>query len=184
MSSPNVVAIVQARMTSSRLPEKVLLPLGNSCVLGHVVARLSRSQYVNKVVVATTQDDEDQAIVTWANVHGFDVFCGDRDNVLSRFYECALLHKADVIIRVTSDNPLVDPAIVDKTISAFLESKVDYAANNLVKTYPHGLDVEVVSFDSLAITWREAIVLADLEHVTPFIRHRPERFSLLNIASL
>lgn len=183
LPTPNIVAIVQARMTSSRLPGKVLCPLGNRCVLEHVVARLSRSAYISQVVVATTQDTEDEAIVSWANNYGTDVFCGDRGNVLSRFYECGLNYKADVVVRVTSDNPLVDPVLVDETISAFVEATADYAANNLIKTYPHGLDVEVISFDALSASWHEASQPADLEHVTQFVRHRPERFTLMNVAA-
>ncbi len=178
---PNIVAIIQARMSSSRLPGKVLLPLGEHCVLGHVIERLSCANHITKVVVATTQDSGDDAIIQWCTAHDISVFRGDRENVLSRFYECALLYKADVVVRVTSDNPLVDPELVDEAISQFLEAKVDYAANNLIKTYPHGLDVEVIDFNTLAIAWKEATLPADLEHVTQFIRHHPERFNLLNV---
>jgi spore coat polysaccharide biosynthesis protein SpsF len=177
----NIVAIVQARMTSSRLKGKVLLQLGSRLVIEHVVDRLSCSSYINKLVVATTNDLEDKAIVKWAKLYGIHSFCGDREDVLTRFYECAVKYDADVIVRVTSDNPLIDPDIVDQTISAFLESGGDFAANNLKKTFPWGLDVEVISFDALSIAYRDSITKSDREHVTQFVRHRPERFDMTNV---
>ena len=177
----NIVAIIQARMTSNRLPGKVLLKLGDRRVIEHVVDRISRSKYINKVVVAITKDLQDNPIVEWAKLYGIDSFRGDREDVLSRFYECAIKHDADVIVRVTSDNPLVDPDIVDQTISAYLKSNADFASNNLKKTFPWGLDVEVISFDALSMAWREAKTKAEREHITQFVRHHPERFHIVNV---
>jgi spore coat polysaccharide biosynthesis protein SpsF len=177
----NIVAIIQARMTSSRLEGKVLLQLGGSRVIEHVVDRLSYSSYINKVVVATTDDFEDDVIVEWAKSYGVNFFRGKKEDVLSRFYECAIEHDADIIVRVTSDNPLVDPNIVDETILLYLDSSADFASNNLKKTFPWGLDVEVISFDALSVAWKEAETKADREHVTQFVRHRPERFHLANL---
>jgi len=177
----NIVAIIQARMTSSRLEGKVLLQLGGSRVIEHVVDRLSCSSYINKVVVATTDDFEDDVIVEWAKSYGVNSFRGKKEDVLSRFYECAIEHDADIIVRVTSDNPLVDPNIIDETILLYLDSNADFASNNLKKTFPWGLDVEVISFDALSVAWKEVETKADREHVTQFVRHRPERFHLVNL---
>ena len=177
----NIVAIVQARMTSSRLKGKVLLKVGGRLVLEHVVIRLKSSNLINNVVVATTFDYEDDQIVNWANVNSTDYFRGDKKDVLSRFYNCAMQYAADVIVRVTSDNPLLDPKIVDQTISEFLSSEADFTSNNLIKTFPWGLDVEVISVNALKIAYEEAKTSSDREHVTQFLRHRPKRFKLVNV---
>ncbi|MGD2118684.1 MAG: glycosyltransferase family protein [Chromatiales bacterium] len=176
-----IVAIVQARMSSSRLRGKVLKPLGEKLVLEHVVMRLSRAEMIDEIVVATTVDAEDDVLVDWCKKKRISFFRGQRDNVLARFYECAVETHADAIVRVTSDNPLLDPAVVDRTIRLFKKSGADYAANNLVKSFPHGLDVEVISFAALSQSWREAGEGFELEHVTQFVRHRPERFKLVNL---
>jgi spore coat polysaccharide biosynthesis protein SpsF len=177
----NIVAIVQARMTSTRLKGKVLLKIGSRRVIEHVVDRLSSSNYINKVVVATTMDPEDEAIVDWAKAYRIHYFRGDTKDVLSRFYNCAIKHDADVVVRVTSDNPLVDPEIIDQTISKYLKSGADFASNNLKKTFPWGLDVEVISIEALSIAWREGTTKSNREHVTQFVRHRPERFHIVNL---
>jgi len=176
-----VVAIVQARMSSTRLVGKVLKPLGDKTVLEHVIGRLSQAILIDQIVVATTHDTQDDTLVEWCTKLQLNCFRGDRENVLSRFYQCALSYAADVVVRVTSDNPLVDPQIVDQTIRLFLDTKADYAANNLVKSFPHGLDVEAISFDALLLSWQEAQEAFELEHVTQFVRHRPERFKLQNL---
>jgi spore coat polysaccharide biosynthesis protein SpsF len=179
----NIVAIVQARVSSVRLAGKILKPVGGKTVLGHVVDRLNQSELIDQVIVATTLDSVDDILVDWCKERKIEYFRGDRENVLIRFYECAKEYMADVIVRVTSDNPLVDPSIVDQTIRQFMISKADYAANNLEKTFPHGLDVEVISFKALSISWQEAHIIADLEHVTQYVRHRPKRFHLVNISA-
>jgi spore coat polysaccharide biosynthesis protein SpsF len=179
----NVVAIIQARMSSSRLNGKVMKPLGGTTVLGCVVYRLSQVKSINRVVVATTNNVDDDVIVEWCIKHNIDYFRGDENNVLLRFFDCASHYAADTIVRVTSDNPLVDPEIVSQTIDLYIDSNADYAANNLLKSFPHGLDVEVLSFNMLSISIREAYKLPDLEHVTQFVRYRPDRFKLVNLKS-
>ncbi|MDH5523669.1 MAG: glycosyltransferase family protein [Desulfobulbaceae bacterium] len=179
----NTVAIVQARMTSTRLPGKVLKPLAGKVVLEHVLSRLSRCQLIDKIVVATTTDDDDDTLVDWCGQYGVSCFRGDRDNVLSRFHSCALQLDADEIVRVTSDNPLVDSSIVDQTIRLRRTEKADYAANNLVKTFPHGLDVEVITFKALEESHLEAVENYEREHVTQFVRHREKRYKLVNLSS-
>ena len=178
-----IVAIVQARLSSSRLAGKTMMPLGGTTVLGCVIDRLCQVSSIDCVVVATTINKNDDAIVEWCKNNNIEFFRGDEDNVLSRFVECAKYYKADSIVRVTSDNPLVDPSIVEKTINLYIETNADYPANNLIKSFPHGLDVEIVSFDALKISMKSANRLPEFEHVTQFVRHRSNRFKLVNLKS-
>ncbi len=179
----NSVAIVQTRMSSTRLPGKVLKTIGNKTVLGHVIDRLSRCQLIDKIVVATTTDADDDVLVDWCEQRNIRHFRGDRDDVLSRFHGCALQFGAEEIVRVTSDNPLIDPGIVDKTIKLRRSKSADYAANNLEKSFPHGLDVEVITFKALSESFHKAVEQYEKEHVTQFVRHRPSKYRLVNMSS-
>ncbi len=177
------VAIVQARLSSTRLPEKVLKPLLSKPVLAHVIDRLDQVNLIDEVVIATTIDKEDDPLIDWCKKNGKSYFRGDLTNVLSRFYYCANQYQADHIVRVTSDNPLVDPFLVEQTLKHYFKTKSDYCANNIVKSFPHGLDVEVFSFESLRASFEEAKEAFELEHVTQFIRHRVDRFKVENYLS-
>jgi spore coat polysaccharide biosynthesis protein SpsF len=181
MNGAPTVAVVQARLTSTRLPAKVLKPLGSKEVLRHVVDRLANCRLIDEVVIATTTDCVDDPLVEFCRQHGLTCFRGDRDDVLSRFYHCAAEHSAASVVRVTSDNPLVDWSVVDRTIGLFHEKSADYAANNLRKSFPHGLDVEVISFAALAESYQRAIKAQDREHVTQYVRYRPEIYHLENL---
>jgi len=178
--SANNIAIIQARMSSSRLPGKVLMDILGKTVLDHVLDRLNKCKLISRIVIATTTDSVDDQVFDYCNKSDTACFRGSRDDVLSRFYECAVKYNADNIIRVTSDNPLVDPVIVDETIKYYLDQGADYAANNLKKNFPHGLDVEVISFTALEQSHHEAKNNYELEHVTQFVRHQPNKFKLLN----
>lgn len=181
MINEPIVAVIQARLTSTRLPAKVLKPLGSKEVLRHVVDRLAHCRTVDKVVIATTTDSADDPLVAFCRHHGLAYFRGDRDDVLSRFYHCAKEYDAAVVVRVTSDNPLVDPTVVDRTIALFREKSADYAANNLRKCFPHGLDVEVIGFAALAESYRCADKAREREHVTQYVRHHPEFYRLAHL---
>ena len=178
-----IVAIVQARMSSTRLRGKVLKPLGKKTVLEHLIDRLSQAKLIDQIVIATSTNPEDDVLANFCVERDLSYFRGDENNVLARFYKCAVTFNADIIVRVTSDCPLVDSSIVDQTIKLLIEKKSDYSANNLIKTFPHGLDVEVISFRALSISWKEAMDEFELEHVTQFVRHRPKRFKLENLQS-
>ena len=141
-----IVAIIQARMGSTRLPGKVLKDLEGETVLARVVTRLRRARRIDELLVATTDRAMDDAIVEECQRCSVPVFRGDQDDVLDRYFRAAQAAKAKIVVRITSDCPLIDPDITDKTIAAFLESRVDYASNALVRTYPRGLDTEVMSF--------------------------------------
>lgn len=168
-------------MGSTRLPGKVLQDLEGETMLARVMHRLGRARGIDSMLVATTDRAADDAVVDECRRHKFPVFRGDQDDVLDRYYRAAQLAKADVVVRVTSDCPLIDPEATDKTIAAFLEARPDYAANNLVRTYPRGLDTEVFSMDALARAWRLAHKPYERSHVTPYIYEHPADFKILTV---
>jgi spore coat polysaccharide biosynthesis protein SpsF len=165
-------AIVQARMSSSRLPGKVMMPLprsGETSVLEHVIVRLSASKLIDTVIVATTSDPSDDIIVDTAVSNSVPYFRGSMEDVLSRYYLAAKEHGLDIIVRITSDCPCISSSIVDEVIRRHCSSSVDYTSNTIVRTYPHGFDVEVFSFATLERAYNEATSSYDREHVTPYI---------------
>jgi UDP-2,4-diacetamido-2,4,6-trideoxy-beta-L-altropyranose hydrolase len=168
------VAIIQARFGSTRLPGKVLKPLGQGIVLDHAIARCRAIPSVDAVVVATTDRAEDGATVAAAERAGAQVHRGPVDDVLARYAGAAKLAEADVVLRVTSDCPLIDPGICERLIRLRAETGVDYAANNMPRLYPHGLDCEVFTRDSLDRAERAATAAYDREHVTPWLRRTPD----------
>ena len=176
-----MVAIVQARMGSTRLPGKVLKDIAGQTMLARVMDRLRRARLIDSLLVATTDRPADDAIVEECRRCQLPVFRGDQDDVLDRYYRAAQLTKADAIVRVTSDCPLIDPEVTDKTIAAFLESRPDYAANNLVRTYPRGLDTEVVWMNALAHAWQQAQKSYERSHVTAYIYEHPAEFKILPV---
>jgi glutamate-1-semialdehyde 2,1-aminomutase/spore coat polysaccharide biosynthesis protein SpsF len=178
----NIVAIVQARMGSTRLPGKVLANIAGKTMLEHIVLRLSRSRLISDMIIATSSKKVDDCIVQTGLKKYFKVFRGDENDVLDRYYHAAKSLNADIVVRITGDCPLIDPEVVDRVIEGFLAEECDYASNTLVCTYPDGLDTEVFSFEALETAWRDARRVADREHVTPFIR-TSRRFRLHNVES-
>jgi spore coat polysaccharide biosynthesis protein SpsF len=176
-----VVAIIQARMGSTRLPGKVLKDLAGDTMLARVISRLRATNLINEVLVATTNLPVDDAIVAECRRCCVRVARGDQDDVLDRYFQAAQLAGADVVVRITSDCPLIDPEITEKTIRAFLENQPDYASNTIVRTYPRGLDTEVISLKALARAWTEARKPYEREHVTPYLLEHPSDFVLLSV---
>lgn len=176
-----VVAIIQARTGSTRLPRKVLSEISGEPMLARVVERVSAARLVDEVVVATTVDPGDSPIVELAAARGWSVTRGSVDDVLGRYVEAARAHDADVIVRVCSDCPLVDPELIDDVVGALLDRpEVDYVANNLPsRTYPIGLDLEAFRRSALEAAHAHDRDPALREHVTPYIRQNPERFQIL-----
>lgn len=166
-----ILAITQARFSSTRLPGKVLLTLGQGSVLDLHLKRIKKSKHISSFLVATTIEPESIEIQNVAKKQGFEFFCGDLNDVLDRFYMGALSFKPDIIVRLTSDCPLIDVNYIDDLIEKFLESNVDYAANCIEATLPDGMDVEVFTFTALEKSWQLAKKLSEREHVTPFIRN-------------
>jgi spore coat polysaccharide biosynthesis protein SpsF len=176
-----VVAIVQARMGSKRLPGKVLMDLGGSTVLARVVSRVRQCHLVNEVLVATSTDSSDDAIQKECKALETAIFRGSQNDVLDRYYRAASAAEAKVVVRITADCPFLDPEISDRTIQAFLDVHPDYASNTLERTYPRGLDTEVMSFSALEAAWHEGKEATEREHVTPFLYRHPERFQLVSV---
>ena len=174
----NTVAIVQARMGSTRLPGKVLMDLAGQTVLARVLRRLGRAHRIDAIVVATTTAGADEAIVPECSRLGVPCFRGSEEDVLDRYYQAASNSAATAVVRITADCPLVEPAIVDQTIQTFLERHADYASNSLPRTYPRGLDVEVFTASALEQAQREAALHHQREHVTPYFYEHPELFRL------
>lgn len=164
------VAIVQARMGSTRLPGKVLLDVAGRPLLGRVVSRLRAARGIDQVLVATSTSPADDAVAEFCLKEKVDCFRGSEADVLDRFYQAAQKFGATVVVRVTADCPLLDPEVVDKVVSVFEEGGLDYVSNTLRYTYPDGLDVEVFSFKALEAAWQDDRQPAGREHVTPFIR--------------
>jgi len=175
------VAVIQARMGSTRLPGKVLKPLGDKTVLWWVIERTKAAQYIDEVVVATTTEREDDEIINEARKCGVFTFRGSAEDVLSRYYGAARARKADIVVRVTSDCPLLDPAVIDRIIKTRKENDADYCSNTLERSYPHGADVEAFTFKSLEKAHNYAEKRAEREHVTPYIWSRPRVFKLVNV---
>lgn len=179
----NVQAIVQARMTSVRLPGKVLMDIGGRPALAHIVDRLSRVPQIDGIVIATSIRREDDAIADAAKVMGVTCFRGSEQDVLSRYAGAAALVDADTVIRVTGDCPLLDPDVVTGVLSTYGENHVDFVSNTLLRTYPIGLDVAIFSRDALDAADEIATNEDEREHVTLYIYRHPERFSQMNVAA-
>ena len=177
----NVVAIIQARMGSTRLPGKVLLDLGGRTMLARVVRRTGRAALVDEVVVATSTAAADEPIIEQCRRLSVACFRGNEQDVLDRYYRAAAARAAEAVVRVTSDCPLIDPDLIDRVVGAFLDERPDYAANILQRTWPRGLDTEVMSVSTLNRAWREASEPYQRTHVTPYVYQHPEQFRLLSV---
>ncbi|OPY75167.1 MAG: 3-deoxy-manno-octulosonate cytidylyltransferase [Syntrophorhabdus sp. PtaU1.Bin153] len=180
-------AIIQARTSSTRLPRKVLkeLPYGSGItVLQQVIRRVRRSAGIDKVIIATTTDPDDDKIVTIAQKEGVPCFRGSKENVLERYFLAAREHQLDTIVRVTSDCPCVDASIIDSIISQHFDSGADYSSNVLVRSFPYGVDTEVLSFAALEAAHKGATRDYEREHVCPFIyKSHPEKFKILSVVA-
>lgn len=177
------VAIIQARMGSTRLPGKVLCQLGTRTVLAHVVERLRKSGAFDDITVATSTGDIDDRLETAARALDVRVFRGSETDVLSRYFEAAAVSHADVVARVTADCPLIDPSVVAAMVGLYKKASATAAAPDLVtnarvRTFPRGLDTEIFSTAALAIAHAEASKPHQREHVTPFFYEHPERFRI------
>jgi spore coat polysaccharide biosynthesis protein SpsF len=179
--SMRIVAIVQARIGSKRLPGKVLMDLGGESALGRVLRRLSRATLLDQVLVATSDLPSDDEIPQ--ECHRFDVGCfrGSETDVLDRYYSAANAAGADAIARITADCPLIDPVLVDETVRAFKAQDADYASNYIERTYPRGLDVEVFTSAGLKLAYQKAWKPYEREHVTPYFYEHPQLFRIASV---
>lgn len=174
-------AIIQARISSTRLLGKILKELpynsGITC-LGQVIRRLKKSKRLNDIIIATTKEKEDNEIIDIVKKENVKYFRGSKENVLSRYYLAAKENNIDLIVRITSDCPCIDADITDLTIDDHINKMADYTTNSLVRTYPHGFDVEVFNFNSLEKAYKNATKDYEKEHVTPYINRNPQKFKI------
>jgi spore coat polysaccharide biosynthesis protein SpsF len=188
MAKPQVVAIIQARMASERLPGKVLLDLGGQPALSWVVRRATRAAGIDQVVVATSVAADDDVIASFCKEQDYSCVRGNLQDVLDRYIHAARKTDADVIVRLTGDCPLIDPGMLSENLKTFLSAKppLDFAANRLPneRTIPIGLDAEFCTRNALEIAWREAQKPHQREHVMPFFYEHPDRFRILHIKNI
>lgn len=178
------VAIVQARMSSSRFPGKVIQPLCGMPMIVFMMKRVARAELVDEVCLATSDDPSDDGLAAIVEAAGFGVHRGSLNDVLDRFTGAARMTGAELVLRLTGDCPLADPALIDQVVAACLEADADYASNIAPPTFPDGLDVEVIRRDVLESAGREATLSSDREHVTPFIRRETSRFKHVTHCSI
>ncbi|MEI2428174.1 glycosyltransferase family protein [Priestia megaterium] len=178
-----VVAIIQARMGSTRLPGKIMKEVLGKTLLEYQIERIKRSKLIDKIVVATTTKESDDNIVSLCNKLSIAYFRGSEEDVLARYYHAATEHKADIVVRLTSDCPLIDANEIDKVIRKFIESKgtYDYVSNTLVRTYPRGFDTEAFSYEVLKLAHKEAKDHAYREHVTAYIYNNVTTFTVVGV---
>lgn len=173
-----IAAILQARVSSTRLPGKALLPVLGVPMILRQIERIRRAQAIDRLLLATSTNTSDDPLEVLCREHGVTCFRGSLEDVLDRFYRAVVLLKPDHVVRLTGDCPLCDPVLIDQVIGFHLTGGFDYASNTVEPTYPDGLDVEVIRFDCLAGAWSEARLPSDREHVTPYIWRQPDRFHI------
>ncbi len=177
-----IVGIVQARLGSTRFPNKVMRPIGSVPMIDLLLGRIARSRRLDKVILATTDSVRDQSLADHVRGLGFEVFQGSETDVLDRYYQAARSHRPTAVVRVTGDCPLLDPALLDDIVAAYLAQSVDYLSNTQPPTYPDGLDVEVFSFSVLERAAADAKLPMEREHVTPYMTEYG-RFKVGNFAN-
>ncbi len=182
-SNLNIVTVIQARMGSSRLPYKVTLSLAGKPLLYRMVERVKFSEYSGTVVIATTTDEIDDAIVELCEKYNFNCFRGHPLDLLDRHYQAAKSFNADIVLKIPSDVPLIDSAIISKVVKFFLDNRdsYDYVSNLHPATYPDGNDVEVMKMSALECAWKEAQLPMEREHTTPYLWEHPEKFRIGNV---
>jgi spore coat polysaccharide biosynthesis protein SpsF len=173
--------IIQARIGSKRLPEKILKKLDEKTVLDYVIEQTKNSKKIDRIVIATTNLKEDNVIQEFCQKRKIICFRGSVDDVLDRHYQCAKKYSLDPIVRVTSDNPLVDPEIIDLAIKKYEENKFDMVTTCNKRSYPYGISVEVFSFAVLEESWKKSKLLSEREHVILYIQNEKNNFRIFNL---
>jgi spore coat polysaccharide biosynthesis protein SpsF (cytidylyltransferase family) len=169
-------AVIQARMTSSRLPGKVMKVLSNELVIEHVINRLKRCSKISQIIVATSIDASDNILADWCQVNQIECYRGSLNDVLARYYEVAKIYNLHSIVRITADCPLIDPEIVDEVVTNFMNGDYDFYA--LAGDFPDGLDCSVFSMSALQKSYEEAAKLSEREHIGAYIENNPSTFKI------
>jgi spore coat polysaccharide biosynthesis protein SpsF len=180
-----IAAIIQARMGSTRLPGKILRTVNGKTLLEYQIERVKHAKMIDQIIIATTVNESEQPIVELCEKMRIDYYRGSEQDVLSRYYEAAKQFDVDIIVRLTSDCPVIDPEVIDIVINEYIKnrSSIDYVSNTLERTYPRGLDTEVFSFEALSKAYLEATLPRDREHVTAFFYTNPQLFNLMGFKS-
>ena len=173
-----IVAIIQARMGSSRLPNKIMFEVLNKPLIAWMVSRARFSSHIDEIVIATTKNKSDDVIEKWANEEGIRIYRGSESDVLDRYYKCAVFCQAEIIIRLTSDCPLIDPEIIDSMLQLYKENNFDYISNSepYPSSWPDGMDVSIFNMPSLQTAWKKANLPSEREHVTFYFWKNPNLF--------
>ena len=180
----NIGIILQVRMDSKRLPCKALEKIGSKEMLVFLVDRLKTINEVSEIIIATSNHPIDDILENVAKKLKLKIYRGSLNDVLNRFYKCALENNLDVIVRVTADDPFKDPKVIKKAINIFIDNKFDYVSNTLIPSYPEGIDIEVFSFNALEKANIQAKLESDRLHVTPYIWRNANKFSLFNFIDI
>jgi len=181
----NTVAIIQARMGSTRLPGKIMKKICGKKILEYVLERVKKAKRLNNIIVATTTEPQDDVIVEFCEEKGINYFRGSENDVLDRYYQCAKKYNTDIIVRLTSDCPLIDWNVIDNYIKYFQENDIDYVINSWFKNaYPSGFDVEVFSFSTLEKYWNHEKDLSKREHVCGYMKHYSNLFKCVQYSDI
>lgn len=183
MKKQNIACVIQARTGSRRFPRKILMKIYNKTILEHIVDFLKFSKHTDKIIIATSNMKEDDVIEEIAKQNGLDFFRGDENDVLSRYFYCAKKFNVDIIVRITADNPLIDPEIVDRIIVEITSGEYDYVSNMINQTYPLGYLVEAMTFKTLSKIHDSKKDIESREHVTPSLRSNQGDFRIKNITA-
>ncbi|MFT7900755.1 MULTISPECIES: cytidylyltransferase domain-containing protein [Flavobacteriaceae] len=183
-----IIAITQARTGSTRLPNKIMKKIKDKTLLNIHINRIKKAKVIDSIIIATTNKIDDDVIENTAKELNVNCYRGDENDVLDRFYQAVKKEKPDYIIRLTSDCPLIDGSLIDILVKKTIESNVDYCSNTLIESFPDGQDIEVFTFKSLEKAWKEATLLSEREHVTPYIKKNStfnniNTFKSINISS-
>lgn len=176
--------IIQARMSSTRFPGKILKELvGNITILDLLIDRISSCEFIDSITLATSTNPNDQILKSFSKTKGINFFAGSENDVLERYYLCAKRDKLNNIIRVTADDPFKDPAVIKEAYDIFINNSLDYVSNTLKPSFPEGIDIEVFNFISLEEAYLNANLPSEREHVTPYIWKNPNLFKLKNFSA-
>lgn len=184
-------AIIQARMSSTRLPGKVMMKINDLPMIHYVINQTKAARLIDDVIIATTNDARDKKIVEYCIKNKIKYFRGSNEDVLDRYYKCAKKFKCNPVIRISSDSPLIDPTVIDRTIKKFMNNSYDYTSTNIKKkngkwvnsacNFPQGMVVEVSTFKALEKAWKEAKKPSEREHVFPYVQFNPKLFKISNV---
>ena len=179
----SVNAIIQARCGSTRFPNKVFATIDGKPLIWHVVNRLKYASSIDDIVVATTTDSKDDSLEKWFRDNKIKVFRGSEEDVLNRYYEASLCYPSDYVVRITADDPLKEPAVIDRVVKKLTEENLDLVTNNNPPSFPEGLDCEAFTFKTLQIMENEAEDSFEREHVTQYVYHNANKFRIGNVES-